>query len=136
MKPTVGGTNARGRLRLVPTDAGPDWSPGSGQEPGQGAQEWWERRSNPECLCGCGEPVQKGRLFCQGHSIRMVELAKRYVRGEVRPDEEQMRYLETSGKLDAARVRVQVEDSSSRGRRPSEGMRVERAEPRMVPRVI
>lgn len=75
-----------------------------------------EKQSNPECLCGCGEPVQKGRLFCQGHSILMVELAKRYVRGEVQPDKEQMRYLRDSGKLNAARTRVRVEDSSGRRR--------------------
>ena len=102
------------------------------------AHEWrrWLGQQRPieTCLCGCGEPVREGRLFCLGgHSVRMVELAKRHVRGEVQPDEGQMRYLETSGKLDAARARVRVEDSSGRGRRPSGGMR---AEPRVEPRLI
>ena len=105
------------------------------------AHEWrrWLGQQRPieTCLCGCGETVREGRLFCLGgHSDRMVELAKRHVRGEVQPDEGQMRYLEISGKLDDARARVRAEDSSSRGRRPSQGMRAERAEPRMAPRLI
>ena len=74
-----------------------------------------QRQRNAGCLCGCGfSPTRKESLFCQGHSIRMVELAKRYVRGEVRPDEGQMRYLRDSGKLDAAVDRVKLENAEWR----------------------
>ena len=94
-----------------------------------------EKQSNPGCLCGCGEsPTGKGRLFCQGHSILMVELAKRYVRGEVRPDEEQMRYLKTSGKLDAACARVRIEDSSGR-RRDSQARELAKPRPGWTGRI-
>lgn len=101
----------------------------------EGKQVEEQQRPNPECLCGCGEsPTGKGRLFCQGHSILMVELAKRYVRAELQPDKEQMRYLETSGKLDAARARVRVEDSSGR-RRESQALRPAKPRPGSTGRV-
>lgn len=63
------------------------------------------------CLCGCGEiPRSKTAAFVQGHDPRMVTLAKSYVRGEAEPTEEQMEYLESSGKLQRARDRVAEED--------------------------
>lgn len=40
----------------------------------------------------------------------MVTLAKQYMRGEAEPTEEQMAYLEESGKLQRARDRVAEED--------------------------
>ncbi|PLS87389.1 MAG: hypothetical protein CYG60_02075 [Actinobacteria bacterium] len=60
------------------------------------------------CLCGCGELVR--RNFKAGHDQRMVTLAKAYVRGEADLTDEQMEYVEISGKLDRARTQVQKEE--------------------------
>lgn len=63
------------------------------------------------CLCGCGETLVSGkRNFRVGHDMRMVSLGKACVRGEAEPSEEQMAYLEESGKLQRARERVLAED--------------------------
>ena len=48
--------------------------------------------------------------------MRMVSLAKAYVRGEATPTDEQMQYIETSGKLDRARAQVAKEDQRKRER--------------------
>ncbi len=65
-------------------------------------------RSRP-CLCACGEVSKAGR-FKPGHDMRMVTLAKAWVRGETEPNEEQMEYLRESGKLDRARAQVSEEE--------------------------
>ena len=60
------------------------------------------------CLCGCGELVP--RNFKAGHDQRMVTLAKEYVRGQRELTEEQMEYVESSGKLERAKRKVSEED--------------------------
>ena len=62
-----------------------------------------------DCLCGCGLRTRGGR-FRTGHDQRLVRLAKRYVRGEVEPNEEQLEYVEQSGKLERAKAQVAKED--------------------------
>jgi hypothetical protein len=61
------------------------------------------------CLCGCGELVP--RTFNAGHDVRLVSLAKAYVRGERELTEEQLEYVTTSGKLDRAKAQVAKEDA-------------------------
>ncbi len=61
------------------------------------------------CLCACGEVSKAGR-FKPGHDMRMVTLAKAYVRGEADLTDEQMEYVEISGKLDRARLQVEREE--------------------------
>ena len=62
-----------------------------------------------DCLCACGLRTRGGR-FRTGHDQRLVTLAKRYVRGEATPNEEQMEYIEKSGKLERAKAQVAKED--------------------------
>jgi hypothetical protein len=64
------------------------------------------------CLCGCGELVPK--IFKAGHDMRMVKLAKAYVRGNSEPNEDQMAYLEESGKLEKARAQVAKDEQRRR----------------------
>ena len=61
------------------------------------------------CLCGCGELV--ARRFKAGHDMRMVSLAKVHLRGEAEPSEEQLAYLEESGKLERARQQIEKEEA-------------------------
>ncbi len=70
-------------------------------------------RSRP-CLCGCGRTTKS--IFAQGHDMRMVTLAKAHVRGEAELTEEQLEYVEESGKLERAKVRVGEEDRKRRER--------------------
>jgi hypothetical protein len=65
-------------------------------------------RSRP-CLCACGEVSKAGR-FKPGHDMRMVTLAKAHVRGEADLTDEQMEYVQESGKLDRARLQVEKEE--------------------------
>ncbi len=65
-------------------------------------------RSRP-CLCACGEVSKAGR-FKPGHDQRMVTLAKAHVRGEADLTDEQMEYVQKSGKLDRARLQVEKEE--------------------------
>ncbi len=67
------------------------------------------------CMCGCGGTSKTGR-FAPGHDPRMITLAKAYVRGEAEPNEEQMAYLQESGKLERAKVRVEKEEQKRRER--------------------
>lgn len=71
-------------------------------------------RSRP-CLCQCGGTSKTGR-FGPGHDVRLVTFAKEYVRGERELTEEQMEYVQTSGKLDRARAQVEKEDRKRRKR--------------------
>lgn len=64
------------------------------------------------CLCGCGELVP--RRFKVGHDMRLVTYAKQYVRGERELTDEQLAYVEESGKLDRARARVAKEKAKKR----------------------
>lgn len=61
------------------------------------------------CMCGCGEQTSGGR-FRMGHDMRLVGMAKEYVRGQREFTEEQLEYVQASGKLDRARERVLAED--------------------------
>ncbi len=65
-------------------------------------------RSRP-CLCGC-QGISKTGRFVAGHDMRMVTLAKAHVRGEADLTDEQMEYVQESGKLDRARLQVEKED--------------------------
>ncbi len=62
-----------------------------------------------DCLCGCGNRTRGGR-FAPGHDQRMVTLAKAHVRGEADLTDEQMEYVEASGKVDRARLQVEKEE--------------------------
>jgi hypothetical protein len=66
------------------------------------------------CLWGCG--ILVARIFAPGHDMRMVSLAKIYVRGEANPNEAQMAYLEESGKLERAKAQVARENERARER--------------------
>lgn len=66
------------------------------------------------CLCGCGELVP--RNFKPGHDMRLPTFAKEYVRGERELSEEQMEYVQTSGKLDRARAQVEKEEAKRKER--------------------
>lgn len=65
-----------------------------------------------ECMCGCGNRT-RGR-FAQGHDQRLVAFAKEHVKGERELTDEQMEYVERSGKLERARQRVTEEDRKRR----------------------
>ncbi len=77
------------------------------------------------CLCGiCGEMAAK--TFRPGHDMRMVSLAKAYVRGEATPNDEQMQYIESSGKLDRARAQV-AKDEAKRAEREAKKAEAQKA---------
>ncbi|MDP9480164.1 MAG: hypothetical protein M3R38_31640 [Actinomycetota bacterium] len=61
------------------------------------------------CLCGCQGASKTGR-FVAGHDQRMVTYAKEYVRGERELTEEQLEYVESSGKLERAKRKVSEEE--------------------------
>ncbi|MDP9456341.1 MAG: hypothetical protein M3Q49_01285 [Actinomycetota bacterium] len=71
-------------------------------------------RSRP-CLCGCQGTSKTGK-FVAGHDMRMVTLAKAYVRGEADLTDEQLAYIHESGKLDRARAQVEKEDQKRQER--------------------
>lgn len=62
-----------------------------------------------DCLCGCRLRTRGGR-FRAGHDAKMHRLARDYVRGERELNEEQLAYVNESGKLEQARARVAEED--------------------------
>lgn len=64
------------------------------------------------CMCQCGRETKGGR-FIPGHDQRLVTYAKEYVRGERELTDEQMEYVESSGKLERAKARV-AEDEAKR----------------------
>jgi hypothetical protein len=61
-----------------------------------------------ECMCGCGTRT-RGR-FAQGHDMRLVTYAKEYVRGQRELTDEQLAYVQESGKLDRAKAQVAKEE--------------------------
>lgn len=70
-----------------------------------------DHATSATCLCGCGELLGSGgkRTFRPGHDQRLVTYAKEYVRGERELTDEQLEYVERSGKLERARARVEAE---------------------------
>lgn len=63
-----------------------------------------------DCLCGCGLRTRGGR-FRSGHDQRLVTYAKEYVRGDRELTDEQLAYVQESGKLDRAKAQVAKEDA-------------------------
>ena len=80
-----------------------------------------------DCLCGCGNQTSGGR-FRPGHDQRMVTLAKAHVRGEAELSEEQMEYVESSGKLDRARAQIEKEEAKRQERTAKKAERQRRQE--------
>lgn len=65
------------------------------------------------CLA-CGEFLSSGkRRFHQGCDMKMHRLATEYVRGQRELTDEQLAYVEESGKLDRARERVIAEEEKA-----------------------
>jgi hypothetical protein len=40
------------------------------------------RKVFERCLCGCGQPVKKGRMFLQGHDMKLKSLVIKVNAGE------------------------------------------------------
>lgn len=141
----LAGTLSLAEAKALGRDRGPDTTRASdGPESATGTQGAGSPQDGPDtppqstsriskddtlspCLCGCGELV--ARRFKPGHDMRMVSLAKAYLRGEAEPSEEQLAYLEESGKLERARQQIEKEQvrrqeriaAKSERQRPREG---------------
>lgn len=63
-----------------------------------------------DCLCGCGLRTRGGR-FRAGHDQRLVTYAKQYVRGERELTDEQLAYVQESGKLERAKAQMEREEA-------------------------
>lgn len=90
-------------------DGGPDTPAGAAavqDDPAMAVPETGVGQAS--CLCGCGQPVS--RRFKSGHDVKMFRVAREHLTEGRELNEEQAKYLETSGKMARVKRRVTEED--------------------------